>query len=113
MKGKNKPSHSYMIFLFPADSDKSPSTELEELDEEDLLRKAIAKAIAMSLEEKEVPHYLTGVLKMMNSSHHDHSYHLTTWSTMTSHTWIKGTAEPVWTTWTTPAIMNNSTTLTT
>ena len=54
-----------MIFLFPADSDKSPRTELEELDEEDLLR----KGIAMSLEEKEEPHYLTGVLKMMNSSH--------------------------------------------
>ena len=71
MKGKNKPSHSYMIFLFPADSDKSPRTELEELDEEDLLR----KAIAMSLEEKEEPHYLTGVLKMMNSSHFYKSIH--------------------------------------
>ena len=60
-----------MIFLFPADSDKSPRTELEELDEEDLLR----KAIAMSLEEKEEPHYLTGVLKMMNFSHFYKSNH--------------------------------------
>ena len=71
MKGKNKPSHSYMIFLFPADSDTSPRTELEELDEEDLLR----KAIAMSLEEKKEPHYLTGVLKIMNSSHFFKSIH--------------------------------------
>ena len=62
MKGKNKALHSYMIFLFPADTDKSPRTEL---DQEDLLK----KAIAMSLEEKEKPHYLTGVLKIMNSSH--------------------------------------------
>ena len=57
-----------MILLFPAESNKSPRAELEELhelDEEDLLR----KAIALSLEEKEEPHYLTGVLKMMNSSH--------------------------------------------
>ena len=53
-----------MIFLFPADSDKSPRTELEQLDEEDLLR----RAIAMSLEEEEEPHCLTGVLKIMNSS---------------------------------------------
>ena len=65
MKGKNKALHSYMIFLFPADSDKSPRNELEELDQDDLLR----KAIAMSLEEKEEPHCLTGVLKIMNSSH--------------------------------------------
>ena len=71
MKEKNKALHSYMIFLFPADSDKSPRTELEELDEEDLLR----KAIAISLKEKEVPHYLTGVLKMMNSSHFYKSNH--------------------------------------
>ena len=54
-----------MIFLFPAESNKSPQTELEEPDEGDLLR----KAIAMSLEEKEEPHCLTGVLKIMNSSH--------------------------------------------
>ena len=66
MKGKNKALHSYMIFLFPADSDKSPRTEL---DEEDLLR----KAIAMSL--KEEPHYLTGVLKIINSSHFYKSIH--------------------------------------
>ena len=65
MKGKNKALHAYMIFLFPADSDKSPRTELEELDQDDLLR----RAIAMSLEEKEEPHYLTGVLKILNSSH--------------------------------------------
>ena len=48
-----------MIYLFPAESNKSPRTEVEELhelDEEDLLR----KAIAMSLEEKEEPHCLTG-----------------------------------------------------
>ena len=63
MKGKNKPSHSYMIFLFPADSDKR--TELEG----DLLR----KAIALSLEEE--LHCLTGVLKMMNSSHFYKSNH--------------------------------------
>ena len=65
MKGKNKALHSYMIFLFPADSDKSPRTEVEQLDEEDLLR----KAIAMSLEEEEESHYLTGVQKIMNLSH--------------------------------------------
>ena len=65
MKGKNKALHSYMIFLFPADSDKSPRTELEELDQEDLLK----KAIAMSREEEEESHCLTGVLKIMNSSH--------------------------------------------
>ena len=72
MKGKNKPSHSYMIFLFPADSDKGPRTELEELDEDDLLR----KAIAMSLEdEEEKPRSLTGVVKIMNSSHFYKSFH--------------------------------------
>ena len=65
MKGKNKALHSYMIFLFPADTDKSPRTELEELDQDDLLR----RAIAMSLEEEEESHCLTGVLKIMNSSH--------------------------------------------
>ena len=55
------------MLLLPAESNKSPRTELEELhelDEEDLL----GKAIAMSLEEKEEPHCLTGVLKIMNSS---------------------------------------------
>ena len=71
MKGKNKASHSYMIFLFPADSDKSPRTELEELDQDDLQR----KAIAMSLEEEKEPHYLTGVLKIMNSCHFYKSIH--------------------------------------
>ena len=54
-----------MIFSFPADSDTSPRTELEELDEEDLL----SKAIAMSLQEEEEPHCLTSVLKIMNPSH--------------------------------------------
>ena len=72
MKGKNKALHSYMIFLFPADSDKSPRTELEELDQDDLLR----RAITMSLEdEEEKPHSLAGVVKIMNSSHFYKSFH--------------------------------------
>ena len=56
LKTKNE-----ITFLFAVESRKSSSTDLEELDEEELLR----RAIAMSLKEEEEKgiHYLAGTIK--------------------------------------------------